>query len=136
MPTHCATNKISLLRRVHLKCTHPDRLTDRKTNSLQLSEWNNVCIEIVYKIIIFINKLFKKQHKFMSAIFYLHNCSFFFIAYNYCVLKPCFLWCIIKSTSKKGHKNSLYCYLHIYNESTKRVVHLCLDPRGHTNKAW
>ncbi len=56
----------------------------------------------------------------------------FLLTFVYYDLKVSISRCATKSTSKKneGHKNSLYCYLHIYNESTKRVVHLCLDPRG------
>lgn len=42
-----------------------------------------MCVLKLYKIIIFINKLFKKQNEFMPAVFYLT--ILVFIDSNYCV---------------------------------------------------
>lgn len=90
-----------------------------------------MCVKILYKTIIFINKLFEKTKLIDVCHYSILSCVIiiFHTAYNHCVLKSeSFLRCVIKS--KKSHKSGLCCYLHIYRESTKTIVHLSLHPRG------
>lgn len=55
------------------KTDETDRQEDKQIDSLKLSEKKEImCIEKLYKIIIFINKLFKKQKRNpLSAVFLL-----------------------------------------------------------------